>query len=172
MTRTIFLDIDGPMIPIRAYFLPNQSKIVTQFDPCATGMLLHLIKLTDAKLVISSVHRLQGKQHIEELFEQNGIPIEHLHYDWHTTMDQGNTRTEEIQFWLNDHPDIHYYIAIDDEKLHDTLVSAKCSGYEGFSMANLLECKIALHAYEGAVDDIPESVQLERWQSTLDFIKS
>ena len=82
MTRTIFLDIDGPMIPIRAYFLPNQSKIVTQFDPCATGMLLHLIKLTDAKLVISSVHRLQGKQHIEELFEQNGIPIEHLHYDF------------------------------------------------------------------------------------------
>ena len=172
MKKIIFLDIDGPMIPARAYFLPKQSFIVTQFDPCATGMLLHLIKLTNARIVMSSVHRMQGKDHILKLFEQNGIPSKHLHRDWHTSLDQSLSRTEEIQSWLDDHQDIDYYIAIDDEQLEDTLVAAKCCAYEGFSMANLLECKLALRAAQNPTDGISEEVQMERWRSTLQFLRS
>lgn len=171
MSKILFLDIDGPMIPAKAYFLPGQTRIVSVFDPCAVGMLLKLISLTGAKIVISSVHRYQGMRHIEHLFKLNGIPIEHLHDDWHTTMDQSYSRSEEIQIWLDAHPSIEPYIAIDDELLSDTLVKTRCSTYEGFSMANMLECKIALEAFSD-VECVPAAVQLQRWKATLDFIRS
>jgi hypothetical protein len=161
MVSIVFLDFDGPMIPVKAYYLPNQTKIATQFDPCAVGMLLHLVKLTDARIVISSTHRLQGKTHIIKLFEDNGIPTRHLHRDWHTTLDTSFTRSQEIQMWLNDHPSIDPYIAIDDELLDNTIVSTKCSGYEGFSMANLIECKLALDAFDPSGNPTIE-VQRER----------
>lgn len=171
MTKIVFLDFDGPMIPVKAYYLPNQTKIATLFDPCAVGMLLRLLELTDAKIVISSTHRQHGKAHVNKLFTQAGIPLSYLHRDWHTMLDSPYTRSEEIQMWLNDHPSIDPYIAIDDEKLEPTIVSTKCSAYEGFGMANFIECKLALDAYD-LTSSVPVQIQRERLLDTLQFIRS
>lgn len=170
MASIVMLDIDGPMIPLKSHYLPNQTHVATVFDPCAVGMLLHLLDVTGARIVISSSHRLRGKDHILKLFEINGIPAKHLHRDWHTPMITSYTRSQEIQMWISDHSSNDLYVAIDDETLDENIVSTKCCTYEGFSLANLLECKLALNAYDPK-DQTPVDVQRDRWRSTLQFIR-
>lgn len=66
MKNVIFLDVDGPMIPVKAFYLPNQTKPARMFDPCAVGMLNDLLKHTQARIVMSSIHRLHGLEYIKK----------------------------------------------------------------------------------------------------------
>jgi hypothetical protein len=169
MASIIFLDVDGPMIPVKAYYLPNQSKPARMFDPCAVGMLNDLLKNTNSRIVMSSIHRLHGLQYIKDLLTKNGIDPKFLHTDW-TTPQIVTTRSGEIQLWLDDH-NVEHYIAIDDETLDESLVSTKCCGYEGFSMINFLECKLAL-GYADLNSGVPKEEQRNRIETTLQFLKA
>lgn len=146
MSKIVFIDVDGPMIPVRAYFLPNQTKIVSVFDPCATAMLLRLLDDTGAKLVISSTWGGKGKERCEELLSNNGINPSHLHDDWVTPRKMSSTRFHEISWWLMKHPEVTHYVAIDDEDLPVDWVSnaVLCDAAEGFSLRNFKECKLML----------------------------
>lgn len=115
--RIIFLDIDGPMIPVRSYYLPNQTTPATVFDPIATAMINALIDETGAKIVISSTHRLKGRQHVFDMLTANGISLNHVHHDW-STMRRMTSRSDEIVDWLNRHAgEVTHYVAVDDELL-------------------------------------------------------
>ena len=51
--RVLFLDIDGPMIPYRAKYLPTQTAVMTKFDPIAVAMINDLCKeFEDLKIVL------------------------------------------------------------------------------------------------------------------------
>jgi HAD domain in Swiss Army Knife RNA repair proteins len=151
MYKAILLDFDGPMIPMRAYCLPNQTNPFSMFDPVAAGMINRLIKFSGAKLVISSTWRYQGYVAICEVLSKNGIDPAHLHEDWRTQHSVGSsTRTQECVQWIKDHPEVTHHVAIDDEQLdYDPLPCAvQCDPYEGLSWRNYLECCVHLDAYE------------------------
>lgn len=150
-SHVIFLDIDGPMIPTRAYYLPGQTAIVSLFDPCASSMLSNLLEQRDdIRIVISSTHGQHGKQHIIDLFELNELDPNKLHTDWITPRKMSSYRSLEIAWWLSDHPEVTNWVAIDDEMLNREIVPnfAKCDTHNGFSWRNLLECKFYLEIFD------------------------
>lgn len=144
IAKILFMDIDGPMIPSRAYKLPNQTKLVSVFDPCATAMVNELLKLSGARIVISSTWREHGVKDCSELLETNGINPDLLHPDWKTPCKLTSTRTQEIDLWLQEHPEITHYVAIDDEQLNANMLPGfvQCDMDEGFSFRNFLESKV------------------------------
>lgn len=164
MSKILFLDIDGPMIPVRAYFLPNQTPLVSVFDPCATSMLLRLLEDSGAKIVISSTWGHKGKERCEALLRDNGIDPSYLHDDWVTPRKMSSARFHEIGWWLMKHPEVTHYVAIDDEDLPvDWIPNAVlCDAAEGFSYRNYKECKVMLGIVEDA--DIVYMKRRELWR--------
>lgn len=167
ITKAIFVDVDGPMIPARAMFLPGQTGIYSVFDPCATSMLLQLLDKSGAKIVISSTWGSQGYNKIVELFEKNGINRSYLHDDWRTPRKMSSYRCHEIAWWLDNHPEITHYVAIEDEDLEPAFVpnAVKCDTYEGFSFRNYKECTAFL-GIEGQIrtgSSIEETMTFVNW---------
>lgn len=143
--KIVFLDIDGPMIPSRAYFLPNQTKLVSVFDPCAVAMLNKLTDASGALIVISSTWAIHGFTECFNALKEQGV-TGNLHPDWKTPRKLSSSRTSEISMWLMDHPEITDYVALDDEMLDASILPGfvQCDMDEGFSFRNYLESKILL----------------------------
>lgn len=131
--KVLFVDVDGPLIPARALFLPEnlQRTWVEQwrFDPCAVGMLNFLAwAVPDLHAVISS-HRVGFAAHVpgleglttldrafwEGIFEKNGLQLK-LHHDWITPRRVGgDPKVIEIDRWLAKHPEVTTFAVIDDD---------------------------------------------------------
>lgn len=116
--KIIFLDIDGPMIPLRCFFmLKNYKKLATAFDPIAVEFFNTVLKKNpDVHFVISSTWGLKGKETIKKLFKKNGL-LCRLHKDWVTPRKLSSLRSSEIRWWLEDHPEIETFVVVDDELL-------------------------------------------------------
>lgn len=115
MTKIIFLDIDGPMIPGRAYMLPKQTKIVTVFDPVAVSMLNTLCKERGWKIVVhSSWVRIMGGQETVDHCVTQGLLAEHFHEDAYCDENE-NWRYTRVAKWLKNHPEVEKYVILDDE---------------------------------------------------------
>jgi HAD domain in Swiss Army Knife RNA repair proteins len=168
MMKAILVDIDGPMIPMRAYFLPQQTPIVSIFDPCAVSMLLRLVDISQAKLVVSSSWGSQGYDRCMEVFTKNGIRPELFHKDWITPRKMSSSRTQEIMMWLDRHPEVTHYVAIDDEGLDYEVLpcSVLCDAHEGFSWRNYLECCVHLDSYTHDDDN-----NRQKYLSQIEYFK-
>lgn len=115
MTKIIFIDIDGPLIPQRAYALANQTKpYVMTFDPCAVGLLNELGKEHKWEFVIhSSWLRAYGEEPTLEHCISEGLA--HFHKD--ATCDKTlHWRYDRVAQWLREHEDVTDYVIIDDEE--------------------------------------------------------
>lgn len=118
----LFLDVDGPLIPGRAYLLPeNHGGHVWRFEPIITIAINRLLKLTKVELVASTAWQIMGRERFGALLDANGIDSSRLHVDWCTdiyTKEQRRilSRSNEIRCWLKAHPEVTKYCAIDDEK--------------------------------------------------------
>jgi hypothetical protein len=116
--KILFLDIDGPMIPQRAYLLPeNFRKICRRFDPIAVAMINHL---TDrgVKVVLSSTWRKEFDScSFRAIMSANGMNCSSLfHPDWRTG--DVNDRRQEIAMWITEHlDDIDRFAILDDESV-------------------------------------------------------
>jgi hypothetical protein len=145
MKKIIFLDIDGPVIPLKnisavwrresqqsrykvfglaAEFLNNaeQERDPLQCsDPYAVLMITQLAELADAKIVISSSWRnlSRDKESFIPKFQHLGFDPALLHDDWCTPTFGGShpVREQEILDWVSRHPEVTHYITIDDEPL-------------------------------------------------------
>lgn len=150
MSKVIFIDIDGPLIPMRAYFLPTQTPLVSVFDPCAVALLLRVVSMSQAQFVVSSTWGFHGYDKCMETFAKNGIHPNLFHKDWITPRKMSSSRSMEIRWWLEGHPEVTHHVAVDDEDLNSDLVAnaALCDAYEGFSWRNYLECLTFLDAHE------------------------
>lgn len=142
-TKCIFLDIDGPMVSVRAYFLnPHGSTMVAKtFDPIAVAMLNDLCEITSAKLVLCSTWRnIYTFEWIVEHFQKQGVTGE-FHSDWRTPhhLTLQNSRAAEITEWLDAHPEVEQYVVIDDEWMPPVLNSTLVSTYNGLSIVNFHE---------------------------------
>jgi hypothetical protein len=113
--KILFLDIDGPLIPGRAYTMPGQTKpIVMKFDPCAVGLINNWCETRKWKLVIhSSWLRVFGAKETLANCVKEGIKAEHFHED--ATCEENLERYTRVSKWLKDHPDTSHYMILDDE---------------------------------------------------------
>jgi len=177
ITDVIFVDVDGPMIPQRAAYLPFQSKRYDAFDPCASSLLLRLIEDAQEadrviKIVVSSTWRKLGRAACDQLFEQNGIDPSHFHDDWATPTKMSATRTDEILLWLRDHPEVTTWVALDDEHLSwEHLPNAiQCDLYDGFTWRNYIECRLLLNLDDPSAP-LNQPYNREKLASQVDFFK-
>jgi len=120
--RILFLDIDGPMIPQRAYDMPNQTRpIVTIFDPCAVGMINRACNKQKRKIVLhSSWIRTKFIEtyvngDVKEHCIAQGIEAELFHDDAYCNRDV-SWRYDRVDLWLQDHPGTTDFVVLDDEK--------------------------------------------------------
>ena len=160
--KILFLDFDGVLVTPRTHIgLAGKRKVMRDFDPVGIGMINRLCEETEATIVISSTWRFfDGKQRQIVLGKDCEDPTgnfdlrEHLrsvgltasfHDDWQTFVTRlSGTRGMEIRDWLEDHPEITNYIAIDDDNnfaddMRPRLV--RCNGDDGFSYQNYLKAK-------------------------------
>lgn len=143
--KVVFLDFDGPMIPLRAMCLEGQtSDPPSVFDPCAVALLNRLCDKTKSKIVVHShwryspVHKEKYPDIKAHLISQ-GVKEEHLHED--LLCEEIDWRWVDIKAWLAKHPEVNNYVIIEDtyipvgfEKFEPHMIKVDFS--EGFSWRN------------------------------------
>ena len=144
MSGVVFLDFDGPIFPEKIHLYPqNQGDVADDAcrkmdlhpmvkywyaDPFAIAVLNELRKVQPYKLVISSSwadDRLHQRHHIDDLLKVNGLEYD-MHEDWRTPRNPELLRHQQIELWLNAHPEItRNYLILDDTKSAPDLFFAK-----------------------------------------------
>lgn len=134
MSKILFLDIDGVVLPGRAYMLPNQTAnpYVTTFDQCAVSMVNTACTKQKRKIVVhSSWVKHWSKLDIFKHLRNQGIDTNHLHEDWYTNPALA-WRYDRVDEWLARHPEVTDYVILDDEpevKRHELPKVGKHAGH-------------------------------------------
>lgn len=122
--KVIFLDIDGVLNHEKHYTWLMETDELTslqlvypfsEFNPESCKILNRIIDETDAKIVLSSSWRLDGKEQINQLFKHFGLP---RIYDITPSLCErfgSLCRGKEIDKWLNEHPEVTKYVILDDD---------------------------------------------------------
>jgi GTP cyclohydrolase II len=136
--RVLFLDMDGVVVTLRSHMALGQvGGMMRKFDPIAIGYINRFCAEFDMSIVVSSVWR---KSHnVPELLVAEGVTVP-FHKDWKTGNGRTGFRGQEIQDWLEAHPEAkHYSIWDDDRDFFDYqtkyhLLTSSCDGisHEGF----------------------------------------
>lgn len=136
--KIIFLDVDGPMIPYRAMFLPGQTRVMTVFDPIAVSFINNLCEEHGWKVVLhSSWIRIMGGEYTLAHCIHQGIKAEHFHTDAYCN-ENLNWRYTRVANWLNKHPDVTEYAIVDDEPYMDDIYDEANPYPEGMSLHMVL----------------------------------
>lgn len=108
MSRVIFLDIDGVVTSARSAWY--------NFDPFVISFLRHLCKEGHIHIVISSTWRYHYKKDFWQTLFENYLHEDHeTPYLLSKKLSQRACRGDEIQEWLNKHPDVTKYLILDDD---------------------------------------------------------
>lgn len=155
MTKILFLDIDGVVLPGRAYMLPNQTKpIVKTFDPCAVSMVNEACSKQKRKIVVHSSWVKHWDQHeIAYHLRNQGIKPEHLHEDWFTNPEL-HWRYDRVDEWLARHPEVTDYVILDDEP----------------EVARHEKPKVGKHAGHLILTDFDEGITMKIFRKILDGV--
>ncbi len=107
----IFLDLDNVLITHRACFAAGETaNMDTIFDPIAMGLLNRIIEATGAEIVLCTAHR--DKPSIRDTLKRNGLKGD-FHQHFMTDLGPG-PRGEQVQRWLDAHPEVTNYVILDD----------------------------------------------------------
>lgn len=127
--KIIFLDFDGVMIPASDNTMNNAA-----FHPACVERLNRLLEETDARLVISSYWQTMGEYTCVGALQRNGIDPSLLHEHWGTGASLGVARWVQIQKWVEDHPEVTQWVAIDDAPIERLGTHAiQCDTRYGFT---------------------------------------
>lgn len=125
-TRAIFIDVDGPLLPARAWVgAPRGEAPLHRWDPVAVRMINALVGDSRASLVVSSTWRVLGRIVFEshmlrnnlrrDVVEDSGDAWTTLHEDWATPHLVEKDRSAEVHAWLGDHPEVTHWVSFDDD---------------------------------------------------------
>ena len=107
----IFLDMDGVLCTPRAAVATRDSGLIRALDPLGIAFLNRLCEDTGAVYVVSSTWRKEIE--VPLLLQAAGVRGD-CHVDWRTD-EHGPRRGDEIQRWLDAHPDVTNFVILDDD---------------------------------------------------------
>lgn len=123
MEKYIFLDFDGVLnteqfqAELAIEGKPCKDIYGPLFDPRAIKQLSYIIKMTGAKIVITSSWRfIHSLKVLQQMWIERGLPG--MVYSTLTTENSTKARGEEIMIWL--HGNDNRYVILDDEYDFDT----------------------------------------------------
>lgn len=123
MDKIIFLDIDGVLCTFTEYAKSKHDKRygtrVYPFKKECVEQLNRIIENTGAKIVVSSSWRkLFSREHLQEIFDNNGVKSKILDITSGSTQWMSeNNRSSEINAWINEHE--CKYCILDDLNLSE-----------------------------------------------------
>ena len=150
--KIIFLDIDGVLCVIESDAKQAFQRLAKgegsspSLNSKCISVLNRIIKKTDAKVVISSSWRLHYPlENIKKALEKHGFVGEIIGATpnaWRHPEIDYVARGNEIQQWLNEHPEVEKFVILDDETDEMRHLLPKCVVTQGvFSKG--LSCKHA-----------------------------
>jgi hypothetical protein len=109
--KVLFLDIDGVLINRKVLMRKQQFDIA---DTDCVALLNEILEKTGAMIVVTSLWRIgHTTEELEQLFVKWGVLPGRVidrticNWDW--------KRGQEIQAWLDEHPEIKTFAIIDDD---------------------------------------------------------
>lgn len=116
--KILFLDIDGPVLPARASFLPNQTSPYWKIlDPVCVGMVNNICETTGRRIVVHSSwvkHQDNFPDGLYNWLVDQGLKPENFHAD--PLCKDISWRYDRVTEWLGRHPEIEDFVILDDEK--------------------------------------------------------
>lgn len=115
--KIIFLDIDG----VLNVYPQGRDKYGPKFHSNFVENLKEIINKTNAKIVISSSWKSDGLDILKSMWRYRNLPGEiiditpDLYFIYSEKEDDSYCRGDEIQLWLDKHPEIVNYVIIDDD---------------------------------------------------------
>lgn len=122
MSNIIFMDVDGPLIPLRMYY-DGSRKFDYQagsfvYDPVAVGMLHSLCNKFNAQVVFNSAHCENPHEIMRHQARFNGFHTI-LHDDCKTKFCTAiHDRYQAIVDWIDRNGPISQWIVVDDMPVH------------------------------------------------------
>lgn len=120
MIKILFLDIDGVLNNEIMYhkdsIRTSRPFPLDQFDPECVYLLNDIVNKTGCKIVLSSSWRIEGKEAVNNIFKQVGLP--EIYDITPITLNRIEmTRGEEIKEWLKFRESVNYVIVDDDNDM-------------------------------------------------------
>jgi hypothetical protein len=112
--KILFLDIDGVINSYRTahamdgFPFDTTPESLIKFDLTAIKLIQRICEDGDIKIVLSSTWRIHGDY--KQIGEDLRLPIIDA-----TPIKLSSNRGEEIQMWLDVHPEVIQYIIVDDD---------------------------------------------------------
>lgn len=131
--KVIFLDIDGVLVTrnsIKYQYLNFPDETNIRFSKKAVKNLNKLIRLTGAKIVISSTWRLfHSLEKLQNIFEEQKIKGKIISTTSveKATIEEDIPRGQKIADWLEQNPEVKQYVIIDDD------IQADCIQFHPFN---------------------------------------
>ena len=110
------MDIDG-VLNSKTYYktVDRTKKDWNRFNPLAVEMIMRLMEEFKSSIVISSTWRFAFVKELKNELIKSGL-VKYLHKDWKTPEIYPSHRGEEINLWLDNHPEAIDYVIIDDDE--------------------------------------------------------
>lgn len=119
--KVIFLDIDGPMIPASYFLVDNMASWNRRFPSTTVAVINRLCERTGAKVVFNTTHNLpfEGVDDIDVALEKQGLDRDYIHATDLQTKYPGLERDLAVKEWLDRHPEVTRWVALDDIQFTD-----------------------------------------------------
>jgi len=119
--KVIFLDFDGPIIPLMSHD-PSPRGIQEKAWPACVEQLNRVTEQTGAVIVVSSRWRWGGESNVVELLDMWGVkakvigitPILEERWTADNPLWQAVIRGDEIQAWLDANEPVESFVILDD----------------------------------------------------------
>ena len=140
----VFLDIDGVMVPTRAYFnrfFPGGMSPKGNADPLGVAIIKHLCNHCSAQVVFNTVWGMDplnllmfayhnGLEEVVYGFDRARLPEKEAMEIFHTKYPRAESRMEAIQKWIaenvGDETTVLRWMAFDDNPGSELLESGNC----------------------------------------------
>jgi hypothetical protein len=122
MSRILFLDVDGPLIPSGMYLINRMASFQRLCSPIAVAVVNRLCKESGAKIVMNSSHNNDDAL-LTDLIRE-GIEGDYFHKEWRTVfpavvngLRRDPPRFQAIQKWISENSNVGVdWICFDDYK--------------------------------------------------------
>lgn len=126
--KVVFLDFDGVLNSEK--YVRDCGRYGVIIDPSRMALLKQIVDATEAKIVLSTSWR-EHWSNLTENCDETGILINKIFKGHDLEIFDKipkcfSKREQEIEMWLEEHPDIENYVVLDDMFLHADYLKGHC----------------------------------------------